>query len=35
MPATHVIEHLDELMRIVMEPEELENVGNPDKRHKV
>ncbi len=35
VPATHVIEQLDELMRIVMEPEELENVGNPDKRHKV
>ena len=26
---------IDELLRIVMEPEEFENVGNPEKRHKV
>lgn len=33
--ATHTIEHLHELMNIVMEPEELANVGNPEKRHQV
>lgn len=32
---TYTIYHIDELMKIVMEPEELENVGNPEKRHQV
>lgn len=33
--ATYTIEHLQELMNIVMEPEELVNVGNPEKRHQI
>lgn len=33
--ATYTIEHLQDLMNIVMEPEELVNVGNPEKRHQV
>lgn len=32
---TYTIYHIEELMKIVMEPEELENVGNPEKRHQV
>ncbi len=31
---THTICDLHELLEIVMEPEELENVGNPEKRHR-
>lgn len=33
--ATHVIRNLEELYRIVMEPEELEHVGSKEKRHQV
>ncbi len=33
--ATYTIEHIQDLMNLVMEPEELANVGNPEKRHKV
>lgn len=31
----HIIHHIDELLPIVMEEEELENVGNKERRHQV
>ncbi len=35
MKPAHVIHGLEELYRIVMEPEELEHVGSKEKRHQV